>query len=109
MLSLCVCVSVQLSVRLSARLSQAGIVSKRLGVNAWCNFVLDAGGSVAGNAADAEHQRLRHEPAGVNEKPASSRQRRRSRLHALRVRHRDCVTKGRLRGGRGEWVWRNAA
>jgi len=21
----------------------------------------------------------------------------------------DCITKGRLRGGRGEWVWRNAA
>ena len=21
----------------------------------------------------------------------------------------DCVTKGRLRGGRGEWVWCNAA
>jgi len=84
----CHYVSVQLSVCLSARLPQAGIVSKRLGVNAWCNFVLDAGGSVAGNVADAEHQLLRHEPAGVNEKPASSRQRRRSRLHTLRVRHR---------------------
>jgi len=27
----------------------------------------------------------------------------------VRVRVCDCLTKGRLRGGRGEWVWRNAA